>query len=264
MKLSDKKGPTIYGLLMAFIASLVLVCSIWWANSYARDRLNLAFSVEIQYRPSMAAPWNPVKKLTSEGLSAIQFHLDSINEYRMVLKVSKPHDIKGEFKARMITRTDGVVVPPDSSEGTIIFGPHKGCTDELGNRCKPLGLSDVGLVELRLDLEKAVETAIGAFSIRPYDNPSMIAVRPSIRYKETQIECNSSVDKGWWIFAKKFIADSTPISSISLCVTTPKSKVKCSKDLEFQLKVKANEKGPYKFTLWNEKGVKRECIIFAK
>lgn len=276
MKLHDEKGPTILGMVLGFFAFSVIVFLITSLvrTAHARDRLNLSFSIAIQYE--FGEEWITSKELKSvTGLGGLQFHIDPEKKYRMVIKVPKPHDIKGTFRARSATRVDGVVVPPDSTEGVIIFGPQPSCNtrcneldtnclNTLENRCAPLSLDDVGLVEMRLDLEKASETAIGAANVRPYDKAPPIPVRASIRYKEGLIQCDSTVDKGWWIFAKKLVADSDSLTSISLCVTTPANKTLCADDREFDLKIKANQKGTYRFEVWNDKGIGKTCLVHAK
>lgn len=245
----------------AGLAFIVFVVLFFIDSAHSREKLNLGFSVEVQYRFGDADPWEQSEKRDFEGVGGLQFHLNPQGDYRLILKVQKPFDLEGAFRVRMVTREDGIAVPKGTDFGQIILGPHEGCT---GSRCEPLTLSDVGLVELRLDLQKAEETAIGAFTLRPYDDPPPIVIRTRYFHGGNEIHCGSQVKKGWWLFAKKFRADGSLVDTISVCVRRPSGKMNCADDRENHVKVRANEKGTYQFSIWNTKVIENRCEFYAK
>lgn len=264
---TDEGEPTLLlGIIFySLLAFVIVVMTVFFNKVNARERLDLRFSVEIQFRPNSVTEWINTQTKEMVGVGGIQYYQGRFNEYRMVLKVEKPTDLKGVFRARTNLRNDGIALGQGSGQGIIIFGPHDGCQNDGDNRrCDPLSLNDVGLVELRLDVEKATKTALGTFSIRPYDVAPEAVIRPGIVYKGREIPCESTVDKGWWLFAKKLQADSTAIDSISLCVLTPKGERKCAEDQEFEVETRVSKEGKYVIEIWNKRIIKRTCTIYAK
>jgi hypothetical protein len=125
-------------------------------------------------------------------------------------------------------------------------------------------MKDLGLVEVRVDLEKAKRSSFGAFLLRPFDLGEVVKVRPSLMADEKIIACGSKVKKGFWIFAMKVKADGTPIDSISLCVLNPRGDTSCAEDKEFELAARMSTYGTFKFSLWDNLGRKTDCLAIAE
>lgn len=265
MKLKDSKGLTILGMIFYFlVATLILFGSVFYISSaaYARDRLNLKFEIVIQYRQLMTNNWITHKEESFDGIGGLQTHLDSSAEYRMVIIVRKPFDLSGTFRVRMFSRVDGIALPSGTDSGTIIFGPHDDCSSNEV-RCKPLTLNDVGQVELRMDLEKSQETALGIFNFRPYDASPPITIRARYFYDGKEIACGSTVKKGWWIFGKKLKGSGSVVDTISICAKKPKGSFDCADDQESEVKTRANEKGVLRFSIWNNKAIEDKCVFYV-
>lgn len=264
MKMKDSKGLTILGMVFYFLMATMIIFGslVYVSNSaHARERLNLQFSVDIQYRQLLSNQWVTLNSKSYDGIGGLQAHLDSSAQYRMVLTVRKPFDLSGAFRVRMFSRVDGVALPVNTEKGVIIFGPQDGCQNET--RCEPLSLNDVGQVELRLDLEKAQETALGIFNFRPYDESPPITIRTQYFYDGKEIACGSSVKKGWWIFAKKLKGSGSAVDTISICAKNPKGSIECADDRETEVKVRANRNGTIKFSLWNNKAIENGCEFYV-
>lgn len=239
---------------------LLLIILMFTVDAKASPELVLESSVTIQRKD--ASGWISVESKKFKGISGLQYLIDDGQIYRMVIEVEKPYDLEGTMRVRMVTRSDGVVVPRDQKTGRIILGPHDGCPDNEV-RCKPLTIDDVGLVEIRIDVEKAQFTGFSVFTLRPYDEVTPVQIRPSITYKGNNISCGSQVKKGFWIFSPKLVGNSSRVESISICITDPKGKVKCAADGEYQLKKHISKKGDYVFTVFDDRVRKSSCYFEA-
>jgi hypothetical protein len=247
--------------LKSLLASLLLCFFLLLISALrveARERLSLNHFVEIQYRSLTVGEWRSLTAREFDGVGALQFHLDSNFEYRMIITVRKPFDLAGTLRVRMVTRTDGIALPAGSETGRIIFGPQNGCQANE-ERCRPLSLDDVGLVETRLDLEKARVTSIGAFTIRPFSTPMPITIRTRYFRGDQEIFCGSTVKKGWLIFGKRLRADGSPIDTISACGRRPNGKIACAEDQDYQVEIRANEIGRLYFSIWNREALEDQC-----
>jgi len=242
---------------------LLFLLTIFTPISIAKSQLSLKFQLEVERLQSdpEGDSWKTVDKQFVAGVGGLQFHVDDA-KYRLKITAFKPYDLDGTFKVRMATRADGIVAPKNTETVSIIFGPHEGCP-KTEKRCLPISIMDVGNVELRLDLRKARGTSLGIFLLRPFSERINFTVRPAIKYKDKQIHCGSKVKKGFWIFASKMQSESDPINNISMCVKEPDGKVECAKDEEGSLKVRINQSGLFKFSVWNAYSETQTCEVEA-
>ena len=243
---------TVYGLFICII--------VFYMNTYASPELVLESSVKIQRQSSSG--WQTVEEKRFRGISGIQYLLDEGQVYRLIVSVEKPFDLEGVLRVRMVTRSDGTSLPKEVKSGQIIFGPHTGCP--VGEkRCEPLSIDDVGLVEVRLDVEKAQFTGLGVFTLRPFTEPTPAKIRPSIQYKDSIVSCGSTIKDGFWLFAPKIRGNGSRVDSISVCLTGPKGKVICAEDGDFQVKKRVTKKGRYTFTIFDERVRRTDCGVTA-
>jgi hypothetical protein len=248
--------------LQVFVLFLAFVMAV---KSHAKTQLTADFVAEVQqkYVDVAGTEWKTIKTThVVDSIGGLQFFLEKQNTYRLKLTVKKPYDIAGSLRVRMPTRKDGVAVGAGTDRAVLIFGPQMGCKDEP--RCEPLNLNDSGVLEIRMDLEKADHSSFGILMLRPHDEQLDLALRPSIKYKDIDVGCESTVEKGWWIFASKVKASTYPTDSISLCVRKPNGKVECADDEETSIKVRVDDSGVYSFFSWNKTPLHSECSIKAK
>lgn len=244
---------------------LFLLLLLLTVQANAKNQLTLDYKAEVQVRVGDVEgdTWNTVEEINGP-IGGGQFWLKRDLVFRLKITARKPHDIKGTFKVRTPTRTDGVVAPEGTGEVVMIFGPHKGCPEQE-ERCRKLSLNDIGNVELMLKLERADQVSLGIFLLRPYDEELELAYRPALTYKNKSILCGDTVKKGFWIFARRFYGSASPLDTISLCVKNPKGKVKCVEDSEDdEIKIKARRAGTYEFTTWNRGPISSTCYIKAE
>jgi hypothetical protein len=207
--------------------------------------------------------WKTVEQKSFSGLSGIQYWFDTSVRFRMVIEVEKPYDLESVLRVRMVSRADGKVIKEGEKKAVIIFGPHEGCPSSE-ERCKPLSLDDVGLVEIRLDTEKAQFTGFGVFTLRPYTERSPIKIRPSVVYRDRDVPCGTDIPKkGFLFFVPKLVGNGSVIDAISLCLTNPKGKVKCADDGEAEVRKLVTKKGLYQIVLFDERQRKTTCNIRA-
>ena len=220
---------------------------------FARNELTLKFNATVQafHKDPEGGQWKKVVSKDFRGLGGLQFQLKKKVTYRIIFSVKKPKDLKAVFKARMLGRKDGIVVAPEEEKAQIIFGSQPGC-QVATDRCKPLGMSDVGNVELRLEVEKAKAASFGILLIRPYDKKTPVEVRPALRYDDEKVYCGSKIDSGWWIFASDMEVKADPTKTISLCVKEPDGDHQCSENEETEFEVRIDESGVYQFSFWDE------------
>lgn len=242
---------------------LVLVLLFIPLRLQAKTQLTLDYKVMAQVLVGdiEGDTWNTVQS-ASGPITGLQFFLEKAETYRLLIEVRKPHDIKGTFKIRTPTRTDGLVAPKGTDKLKIILGPQKGCNGE--SRCDPITINDIGNVEMMLTLEEANQVSLGVFLLRPHDEKLDLAYRPALTYKGNQILCGSTVKKGFWIFARRFHGNASPLDTISLCVKNPKGKVFCVGEKEYEIKIKARKSGLYEFTAWNATPVQSTCYVRAE
>lgn len=242
-------------LLMAFTAL---------TTATARAPLTLNFEVEVQRRvvDPASEQWATVTKVKAEGIAGLQSYLDPQTTHRLVITVFKPQDLKGSFKVRTPLRVDGVTLDLGRS-AQLILGPHTGCPDAEA-RCKPFTEEEVGQIEMRMDLEKAKQTAFGILAIRPYSQPVEEAVRTALVFKDKTIPCGATVEKGWWIFASSVYSSANPKDTISLCVQEPDGDIECADDEEFEIGKKMNQTGQYEFVVWNSSPTVARCFVRAQ
>jgi hypothetical protein len=231
----------------------------------ARTQLALRYEAEVQagQHDPMGTVWQTVTALKADGIGGLQVYLDPKKQHRLKLTVFKPHDLKGTYKVRTPLRSDAVTLGPEARSGTIILGPHPGC-QEIESRCAPYTIEEIGLIEFRMDLEKAKRSAFGVLLIRPYDEVLEVASRTAITFQDKTIACGSTVDKGWWIFASSINSNADPIDTISLCVQEPDGDIECADDRENEISKKANERGWYEFINWNSTPTAARCFIKAE
>ena len=262
-RLNETMTSLIYYIVTIFVIILVIAGVSRNARAAELERLNLVYRVSVEYQSiePEGQRWIEAKSTTIDGMGGFQFHLDESLEYRMVVHVEKPFDLGGTLKLRTPTKRTGVTLVRGSKEGRLILGPHDGCSQSA---CDPLSRNDVGQFQLQMNLEKATTTSFGAYLVRPFVMPAPIVISPGLKYKDSVINCGETVKKGWWIFAKKLEVHADPIGTISLCVETPDKEVHCADDQEQEIKIRANQSGPYKFFVWSEKIVYQHCEIQAR
>jgi len=243
---------------------VIILALLFSSVAYAKPSLTLEYMAEVQME--LKDPTGPVwithaVRHVAHGVGGLQVWLDPQGRHRIKITARKPHDVRGSFKIRMPSRSDGVVANPNSDTVSIIFGPHEGCPDSEA-RCKPLTENDLGNVELRLDLEKAKQSSLGVMLLRPYKDASDIAIRPALSYEGKEVKCNTKVEKGWWIFASRMVADT--VDAISVCVREPDGNVECAKDQAKEIKIKIQQTGTYEFTIWNSSPYEASCVVQAE
>jgi hypothetical protein len=248
---------------MKWFLILLLFSLFISAYAYGREQLNLHFDVDIQYRVTATkdTEWLSAKKTKVEGIGAIQVKLNKLFDHRLIFTIKKPFDIKGSFKVRTPTRTDGIVAKEKSDTVQIILGPHKGCP-KSEKRCQPIVLEDVGNIELRLDLFKAKKSSFGVLLFRPFSFFSDGPVRPSVSYEDKELDCGSQIESGWFIFASNIRAVGSP-DTISLCIEGPDGDKECAEDREGEVEVSANQSGKYSIVAWDTNPIQTRCVINA-
>lgn len=260
-RIYDDKGPTIFGLFLILFASIgvIFLFSKIFPIANAREPYHLKMNVSVE-REVSPDEWVKVEAKKINGVGAVQFFLNG-NTHRLAIKIKKPRDLSGVFKVKMPNRSDGVAIPKGVEYATIYFGPNDSC--EKADRCKPLGIEDIGIVSASLVTEKSEIPAIGSFILRPFDKEMPISVRPTLTYKREPISCGDTVKEGFWIFAGKIGLDGSSVDSISLCVVEPDGDYNCSNDKEYGLEVRARKKGEYRFCHWTKELNSFCCSVFS-